>query len=192
MKNKRIYIIFVLLIVAVIGFIILNYPPIGNDVHSDVSDFSNFNRFVRNMIKSEFVDTLPSSIPKNAKNEEYNYLYRCGLIGDPTFYIFLSFEYSDNESLYREIQRLENLRPIKSLFLDGKHYMIFDGSQESFNGYLDDEAHSGVFWHFNIVIVNEINNTIEYSLAYCHDIYGKIDRLTKTIESVINLNWNDV
>lgn len=181
MKKKIILLALILCVIVIAS--ILSDPPIGVVTIDDTSDYYRFNKFVKSSIESEFSSTLPKVIPPDVRNAEYHYLYSCGLLGDPTFYVFLRVEYADKDSICEEKRHLEQLAPICSLPKDEEQYLIFAGNEESFNGYLDDKPHSGVFWHFNIVVINENERTITYSLARYQDSYSKLDQLTNTIKN---------
>lgn len=184
--RKKIIALVILLAVLIVAFVIFNDPPIGTRSSDDVSDYMRTNKFVKLKLESEFAQTLPESIPQDTKNTEYHYQYRCGLIGDASFYINLRVEYDSAADMIKETERLQNLKPLRVLSEEGTTYLIFDGTDDSFDAYLDDLTRDGALFHFNIVTVDESSNTIEYSLAYHFDGSDKPEGLTETILNVKN------
>lgn len=184
--RKKIIALVILLAVLIVAFAILNDPPIGAKSADDVSDYMRTNKFVELKLESEFAATLPESIPQDAKNAEYHYRYRCGLIGDASFYINLRVEYDSEAEMLSEAERLHDLNPLRVLSEGETAYLIFAGADDAIDACLDDSIRDGSLWHFNIVTVDESTNTIEYSVAYCFDGNDKQEHLTETIVNVKN------
>lgn len=176
----------ILAVVLIIAFAVLNDPPIGARSSDDVSDYMRTNQYVKLKLESEFAATLPESIPQDAKSAEYHYRYRCGLIGDASFYINLRVEYDSEADILKEVERLHDLNPLQVFAKEGTIYFIFAGSEDSIDDYLDDSKHDGSLSHFNIVALEENTNTIEYSIAHHFDGSDKPERLTETILNVKN------
>lgn len=191
MQKKKAMIFAILIIVFVAVFAFLNDPPIGTVSDDNMSNYMKTNRFVNLKLETEFAATLPNNIPQDAKNTEYQYWYRCGLIGDASFYINLLIEYCSEGEQLKESERLRNLKPLRVLSKEGTTYFVFNGTDDAFDGYLDDLIHDGSLWHFNIVAISESAHTIEYSVAYYFDGSDKPDHLTATILDVKNAMDND-
>lgn len=191
MRKKKAMILTVLVIALIAVFAALNDPPIGAVSHDDVSSYMKINKFVNFKLETEFAATLPDSIPHDAKNAEYHYQYRCGLIGDASFYINLRIEYGSDRGRLKESERLQDLNPLQVLSKEGTMYLIFAGSEDAFDDYLDNLIHDGSLWHFNIVTIDKSTNTIEYSVAHYFDGNNKPERLTETILNVKNALSND-
>ena len=70
-KKTTKLIVFVILLMGLIAvFVLLNDPPIGSASSDDASDYMRVNKFVNNKLETEFTETLPETIPQNAKNVE--------------------------------------------------------------------------------------------------------------------------
>lgn len=191
MRKNKVMILAILIIVLIAVFAAVNDPPIGIVSHDDVSNYMKINEFVNLKLETEFVATLPENIPQDAKNAEYHYQYRCGLIGDASFYINLRIEYGSEGDGLKERERLQALNPLQVLSKEGTTYLIFAGSEDAFDDYLDDLIRDGSLWHFNVIAIEESTNTIEYSVAYYFDGSNKPERLTETILNVKNALSND-
>lgn len=186
MRNKRAAALVILAVVLAAGFGLLNDPPIGSASSDDASDYMRVNKFVKNKLETEFTETLPETIPQNAKNVEYHYRYSCGLMGDASFYINLCIEYGSEVDVLNESKRLQKLNPLSVLSEEEITYLIFAGTEDAFDAYLDDIIRDGSLFHFNIIAIDESARTVEYSAAYYSDGSNKPEHLTETVLNVKN------
>lgn len=190
MRNKRAAALVILAVALAAVFALLNDPPIGSVSSDDASDYMRVNKFVKNKLESEFPEILPETIPQNAKNAEYHYRYSCGLMGDASFYINLCVEYGSEVDVLNESKRLQKLNPLSVLSEEGITYLIFAGTEDAFDAYLDDIIRDGSLFHFNIIAIDESARTIEYSAAYCFDGSNKPEHLTETVLNVKNAGFS--
>ena len=186
MRKKRTIVMAILVMGLIAVFMFLNDPPIGSASSDDASDYMRVNKFVKNKLESEFPEILPETIPQNAKNAEYHYRYSCGLMGDASFYINLCIEYGSEVDVLNESKRLQKLNPLSVLSEEGITYLIFAGTEDAFDAYLDDIIRDGSLFHFNIIAIDERARTVEYSAAYYSDGSNKPEHLTETVLNVKN------
>ena len=145
-------------------------PIVGKVLEEDINKYLNVNSFVEKKLFEEFKGSLPTKeiIDNNSK---YYYYYECGLIGEPRFVIYLKTTIKQ-QLFTAEIDR------IKSICLDcigtprGDLYVIQDFSF-GLNNYLDNRIHDGMYYYFELVLINEDNNTIEYLTSLFQDNAGK-------------------
>lgn len=114
-------------------------------------------------------------------------------MGDITFVINLKC-FFENEELSKEIQRIENLSPDRIVLENETIYII--NYPDNIDLLFDDETYDGLDFCFEIVVINDKENSIEYLSSLQRDnmelnknvldMVKKIEDLKQIRESSLN------
>lgn len=187
--KKRIYffsILFFLFVgVAICIYFFHSGPPLGQETVTDPAQYRNVNPYVETALADSFSGALPEKLSVLAEVDTYCYSYSCALFGDPEFYIILQVKYNDVNEFTEERSRLLRLSAgTASPNESGRSFL--KGSPEEITAYLDDRLQDGTRYIFEIVQVNESQNTILYLVSQLCDGQEKSTEVVSILQNVIS------
>ena len=156
-------------------------PPIANDHVTDYSSYGSFNRYVNTFMKERGCLMLPSTIPEGTIVNDYEYLYQCSILGDPSFSVFLDIAFSSDECFKTEQQRISDNC---CKYLDSSDgFTIFYGSEvENINRYFNDIIEDGMALFTDLAVIYDEGRII-YLYANWQDNAVKNEHF----DNVVNL-----
>lgn len=191
MKKIGLFVFFIGLFIIVI----LCFGTIMDTVETtNVDDYLKYNREVKTNLQNNFSNSLPQKdIVKESLVDHYYYYCQSPILGDITFVINLKC-FFENEELSKEIQRIENLSPDRIVLENETIYII--NYPDNIDLLFDDETYDGLDFCFEIVVINDKENSIEYLSSLQRDnmelnknvldMVKKIEDLKQIRESSLN------
>lgn len=188
MRKKLLkWIVLAVVLAALILFgcvLFLSDPPIGSKRVTDIGDFGNYNRYVKNQLTDNYKGSFPAEVSDEWSDVSYYYQYKCAVFGDPNFCLDLQICAENSDYYLGEKERISSLTSECVQASDGKQYYILSGDEDAIRHYFDDEIHDGQSYHFEIVVFDDAANRIEYLTAYRWDNAEKISYVDTVLRAI--------
>jgi len=157
---------------------------LGEVIVQDAGQYLQVNDYVREELSVSFSGFLPANNIIEYHDAQYYYSYNCSLLGEPNFAVYLRNKFQDNTKFLQEKERLANLS-------DGnvpaaKHGIVYYAGDlaTASNLYADEEIRDGLCIRFELAIVDDEKNTIQYLVAEQQDNNKQLDVILNILEIV--------
>ena len=147
----------------------------------DTNRFGDYDINVQTALDKQANRLFPSNCPKEAGISNYDYYYQCGIFGDPSFWIVVSFVFNSQMDFDNEKERIQ---------LNASHEVETDDSILLFNTignmeyYLDEKVLDGYYFILDMAIIKN-RREISYFYVLWQDNAGQnkyIDMITTAKE----------
>ena len=172
MKKIFFYFVIISCLIAIFCSLFCLPPKVESILIHDAERYLEFNKYVEEAIKVNFVGVFPTKDGINDKST-YRYSYNCSLFGEPNFFVYLKMPHEESEEFLLEKKRIEQFRFLNCYEYEENLIYIFKFPNESLDEFLDDRVVDGMSFHFEIVLINEKTKTIEYLIALQRDNNSK-------------------
>lgn len=154
---------FLLLMLVVLNFSVscgLFSPILSNDL----SRYGEWDPMVKEILEESFPGFLPEEEVAKSSGVFYEYYYYPPpLLGDESFYIFLTLEGKD--VLEYETERLHLSEHTGKEVSRGQLYYLIRGDEKVFDYYMDKKSVTALPFYFSVVLVEKESNRITFLAA---------------------------
>ena len=159
-------------------------PPINSTVIDDEQRYLQVNKYVDQMLHEHFLGMLPSTDLVNSERSDYHYEYSCSVLGEPSFLIHCTVKFDSAESLSKETGRLNKISNEIYSLKDNRILFYVKPDANNLDRYLDDMINDGLSFCFEMALLDENSNSIEYLTALQQDNQMKSDIIIKFVELI--------
>ncbi len=181
---KKTYKVLIVVLVCILLIVLVLFLLTNKKSETtDINDYLKYHSWVETMLEEELNGSLPSKEIVNSADVD-TYLYRYnngGLLGDRTFIIDLKCKYNEKD-YSAEKTRIESLSS-KMVNADSKQLYLIN-YPSNIDYFSDDEIYDGLAFVFEIVIVDDKNQSIEYLSSLQQDNMYKEDIVKELVSSI--------
>ena len=161
------------------------------NVIKDIKQYLQVNSDVSKELEDCFCGFLPESNVIEQDSAEYYYAYQNPALGNSSFVIYLKTEIKDSTKWLTEKERILSLSD-QVVYNDGQLVLCFAGDLDNaIKAYTDDEVLDGLHIKFEIAIIDEQTETIEYLVASQRDGNKRSETILQVLEKVNDLQNNE-